>query len=331
MILRSSDNIDFRVHKVVMSDASSVFEAMFALPQGPAAEPPEAEPTLTLAVVPLPESSSMLELVLGVLYPGKGPSLDSPHRIGDVLAVADKYAMDGVMQQMRFLLQTSRFLDDRCYCPLSILAVYGLARRYNFESLAADAARASLKKPLPEYTLTGLNAMTVAHYYDLVSYRDKCVKLFDAYMPDDDLGDKHEDDLDWDDIIEDVWGDEYEDGRFQTNSRTNSEIVLLNLSRCDCRGRLWFRLHLHRLKEAFSKSVCGASLQDPELVDKTVVRIEECDSCMREAPMEILEFNKRLGEKLDRELDDASPAVLNLRRFWLISSFQVDFWCCVLK
>lgn len=325
VILRSSDNIDFRVHKAVMSDASSVFETMFTLPQDPAApEPADGAPALP--VVPVQDSADTLNLVLGVLYPGKGPALSTPHRIGDVLAVADKYAMDGVTRQMRHLLDAQGFLDG---APLWGLAVYALARRHNFTKLAAKAARASLKHYLPVYTLTGLNAMTAAHYYDLVRYRETCVALFDAYAPDDD-DDEGEDDDDWQGTIEGVWGDEDDEDRFKSNRRDVPDIVILNLCDCSCRGRLWFRLHLHRLKDAFAKSVCGTSLQDPILLDKTVASIGDCSSCLGNAPMEIVEFNKRLGDRLDRDLDNASAGPLFTMRL-ADSISQVDFWHCVLR
>ncbi|GJE98553.1 BTB domain-containing protein [Phanerochaete sordida] len=293
VVLRSSDKVDFHVHRAVLSDASSVFEAMFALPQEPSASG-EGEPSLP--IVPMQENAETLHLLLGVLYPGKGPSIKSPSRASDLLAVADKYAMDGVVAHVRRVLESSGFLDEGYFW---VMAVYAIARRHNFTKLAAKAAHASLKHPLLDLSLTGLAAMSAEHYHDLRTFREACVCLFDYYSPGDD-----EPDESWDMTIEEVWNSVDPDERFNCNRRDFGEdVVLLNLDECDdCRGRLWFRLHLHRLRNAFSKNVSGASLQDSKLVDQTVANIGDCDDCRQKVPMELLEYNRRLGDQLDLEL-----------------------------
>ncbi|GJE98554.1 hypothetical protein PsYK624_147860 [Phanerochaete sordida] len=291
VILRSSDKIDFHVHKVVLSDASSFFETMFALPQEPGA-PLGGAPSLP--VVPMQENAKTLLLLLETFYPGKGISINTPSRASDLLAVADKYAMDGVATHVKRTLECTD-LSEGGY--LKIMSIYALARRHNFMDLAARAARASLKHPLVTYSLTGLATLPLTHYNDLLSYREACVALIDGYLPDE----EDMDDDGWDGALADVWDWGYS-GRLKCNVRDDSEIVILNLDDCeDCRGRLWLRLHVQRLKAAFSASVCGASVQDISLIDKTVASIG-CDECLEKAPMELLEFSKRLGDKLDHDL-----------------------------
>ena len=64
VILRSSDDVDFRVHKVILAEASPVFEGMFSIPQPPAETPPMAPsdtpPVNGLAVVPFAETGAAL-------------------------------------------------------------------------------------------------------------------------------------------------------------------------------------------------------------------------------------------------------------------------------
>ena len=50
----------------------------------------------------------------------------------------------------------------------------------------------------------------------------------------------------------------------------------------------------------------GASLQDPKLIDLTIANIGDCDDCRQLVPMELLEYNKRLGDQLDHELKAVS-------------------------
>ena len=64
LIIRSSDNINFRVHKSLLAMASPFFNDLLSLPQ-----PSESEIVDGLSVVRLPESSELLNSLLSILYP----------------------------------------------------------------------------------------------------------------------------------------------------------------------------------------------------------------------------------------------------------------------
>ena len=64
LIIRSSDSVDFRVHKPVLSMASPVFKDLLSLPQ-----PPDSETVDGLPVVRLPEGSELLNSLVSMLYP----------------------------------------------------------------------------------------------------------------------------------------------------------------------------------------------------------------------------------------------------------------------
>ncbi|KAH9989344.1 hypothetical protein BJV77DRAFT_688543 [Russula vinacea] len=64
LIIRSSDLIDFRVHKSVLTMVSPFFEDMLSLPQ-----PSDGESVDGLPVVRLPEDSELLNSLLSKLYP----------------------------------------------------------------------------------------------------------------------------------------------------------------------------------------------------------------------------------------------------------------------
>lgn len=65
-ILRSSDGVDFRVYRVVLSLASPIFKDMFRLLQ-PASEP-------GVPVIPLAESSHTIDSFLRFFHPGGEPA-----------------------------------------------------------------------------------------------------------------------------------------------------------------------------------------------------------------------------------------------------------------
>jgi hypothetical protein len=63
-IIRSSDNVDFRVHKSVLAMASPFFRDLLSLPQ-----PSDSEAVDGLPVVQLSEDSELLNSLVPILYP----------------------------------------------------------------------------------------------------------------------------------------------------------------------------------------------------------------------------------------------------------------------
>ena len=64
LIIRSSDLVNFRVHKPVLAMASPFFKDLLSLPQ-----PPDSEVVDGLPVVQLSESSELLNSLISILYP----------------------------------------------------------------------------------------------------------------------------------------------------------------------------------------------------------------------------------------------------------------------
>lgn len=66
VVLRSSDGIDFRVHRIVLSLASPFFKEMFTLPQ------PTSEPEVP--IIPMSESALLLDKALRFWILAPSPS-----------------------------------------------------------------------------------------------------------------------------------------------------------------------------------------------------------------------------------------------------------------
>jgi BTB/POZ domain len=64
LIIRSSDHVDFRVHKSILAIVSPFFQQMLSLPQ-----PSDSESVDGLPVVQLSESSELLDSLISLLYP----------------------------------------------------------------------------------------------------------------------------------------------------------------------------------------------------------------------------------------------------------------------
>ncbi|CAL1706755.1 unnamed protein product [Somion occarium] len=129
-IIRSSDNVDFKVHKLILSMASPVFSDMFLFPQ-------MVQEDAELPVVTVSEGSPVMDWVLRATYPTASTELNELDFIYQIVQAADKYQMD--------------FLVDRLMSPLGKfvesdpLRVFAVACRFKHVSLARRAAHYTLR------------------------------------------------------------------------------------------------------------------------------------------------------------------------------------------
>lgn len=171
VILRSSDNVDFRVFKAILSLTSPVFKAMFTLPQPDhAVISSSPQSPVSLPVVPVSESAATLETLLLLCYPAANPPFKSFRNACDVVDAATKYDMTAVLQRAKELF-AARYLESE---PLSF---YALCCCYGWEDLAQRAARETLKIEglgRPSWYVEEMENMTAAAYHRLLQYHWDC-------------------------------------------------------------------------------------------------------------------------------------------------------------
>lgn len=132
IILRTSDHVDFHVHRVVMSLASPFFSTMFSL------KPPEGQECnckiAKAEPVVVAEDSVVLDHLLRFCYPLREPVIQDLDTVGRVLEAALKYDIDCASHLIRQSL-LSRIGD-------SALRVYAIACQLSLEDMARAAAEA---------------------------------------------------------------------------------------------------------------------------------------------------------------------------------------------
>ena len=96
IVIRSSDNTNFLVHKAILASSSSVFGDMFSLPQSPNSETIDGLP-----VVDISEDAELVRSLITILYPIPSEIPGSYDRILALLAAAQKYDMDAVQASIR--------------------------------------------------------------------------------------------------------------------------------------------------------------------------------------------------------------------------------------
>ncbi|KAH9166749.1 hypothetical protein EDB89DRAFT_2001557 [Lactarius sanguifluus] len=96
IIVRSSDHVDFRIHKLILATSSPVFKDMFSLSQ-----PSNNEAVDELPIIQLSEDAELVRALIMALYPIPFEIPASYYRILALLAAAQKYEMGTVLSSIR--------------------------------------------------------------------------------------------------------------------------------------------------------------------------------------------------------------------------------------
>ena len=169
MIIRSCDQVDFHVHKVVLGIASVVFEDMFTAPG-----PPPHEKGQDVPIINLTEDSKTLHHLLTAIYP-----VDSviPGTLEDalfLLATCQKYEMDSTALCVRALLKER---VPPLVTALNSFRAYGIASRYHLKEEALFAARLTLERSMNfDACSEDLHFISGADLFRLWEYHNECIK-----------------------------------------------------------------------------------------------------------------------------------------------------------
>lgn len=170
-VLRSSDNVDFHTHKLLLSLISPIFAPMFTLPQT-SIEPKEGVTTEAgLPIIPLTEDSEVLGKLLTWCDPRCLIAMDEQVDIRIALQLVDKYDIDTVAIRAREALRrlsTSSVRQE----PMSM---YALACKHGFQDIALCTAKAALRLKLSEFPyVPQLKNVSGAAIYRLYDYHLAC-------------------------------------------------------------------------------------------------------------------------------------------------------------
>lgn len=175
IIIRSSDNCDFRVHRVILGLASVVFQDMFTVqPQPVSSNDAEHSDDFKdgLPIVCLTESSSTLHTLFKLIYPGDPPRISGRSHTLAVVKAMDKYLIEDYPNTI-----TAALLNLSEKSPHVVLA---LAFRHSHlaHEVRVAAAHSTLKFPaiLPSSTLSDedVDLFSASQYRRLLVYHREC-------------------------------------------------------------------------------------------------------------------------------------------------------------
>ena len=129
----SDSQHDFRVHKFILSLASSVFKDMFTFPQ-PSDQNENEHPDIP--VVDIPDSPEVVDTILRYIYPGvELPKVTKISILSALFSAADKYNIASMSPVLKESLKT--FLSNDPF------GVYAIACRFGLLEEAKEATRMS--------------------------------------------------------------------------------------------------------------------------------------------------------------------------------------------
>ncbi|KDQ61501.1 hypothetical protein JAAARDRAFT_150241 [Jaapia argillacea MUCL 33604] len=247
MIVRSSDNVDFHVHRGVLAMASPIFHEFFISSHYPrAAEPP---------VEHMSEESGTIDSLLRLLYPVKSPVLGDVNAIVPVLEAARKYQMEELALMLRKKLVSPPFIEAE---PLRIFA---LAIRLDLEREIATAAKYTLRQSWPPPYTVELKNIPASAFHRLLDFRERCSTRASL------LGS----DFRWMNNkvgIQSSWA-WFKCGRC---AKDDAYIVVENQQRYP---RSWWRDYMRRAESALRENPCGNTLKTSTIMWPTLQSIAD--------------------------------------------------------
>ncbi|KAH9027757.1 hypothetical protein EDB84DRAFT_1499549 [Lactarius hengduanensis] len=136
-ILRSSDQVDFYVYRVMLSKTSPFFKSMFSLPQ-----PDSGVSRKQIPIISLTENSETIAVLLASIQPTVAAKFVPLDVMIDALVAAKKYDMDVVSHCLVQKFAMSKAMQD------SPVEAFCLAYSHKLGEAARVAAKASLKHRL---------------------------------------------------------------------------------------------------------------------------------------------------------------------------------------
>ena len=179
LIIRSSDLVDFRVHKPVLAMASPFFADLLSLPQ-----PSESESVDGLPVVHFPEDAELLNSLVSMLYPVRPVIPDSYDKVLHLLAACQKYEM---VQIQSFIRAEVNRESSPAPVGAEVFRAYAIASSKGLIPEMEKAARLTLDYPMTFESLgEELRFFEGSALHDLARfrkrYKDNLVTCLNSFL-----------------------------------------------------------------------------------------------------------------------------------------------------
>ncbi|GJE92678.1 hypothetical protein PsYK624_088330 [Phanerochaete sordida] len=279
IIVRSSDGVEFKLYKVILSKSSPFFKDMFSLPQSPSVIDDRPSDFLDgVPVVDFVEHNRTLDHLFRVCYPCSNPEMETLDDVHALLEVANKYQLEDAAAYARKSWHTLAVSD-----PLRAFAI-ACSRRWEQE--ACSAALLSLKEPVwpltppmaPEFK--AISGDTVIR---LMSYQRQCGEVAKQAALNPERINRI---FDWSSCRHCI-------GPY---SMTQTRRI-----------RDWLALYTKQLAPLLEKQPSGHTATERKLVDSSIKKVFETPPC--EVEMHCIERIRQIVQQFSDEVDSVVAQV----------------------
>jgi len=259
VIIRSSDNVDFRVFKSFLSSVSNVFKDMFAVPQGPVdIARVDQEMRDGLPVIPMTEESQIVETLLAFCYPNiltSIPALKTMEEMLPMLEVAIKYDIKALENRMRAELFKSSVVVEKT------MQLFVIAYHHRWEKEMRIAARHTLVQPAwDNLYVAELESITGGDLHRLQQYRLECATAATRVATT----------LGW------IKGDSI-DGIHCNSCPEPAQRIEVGWMRYKLGS--WWKSYMGKAAQELAKRPRGDTVLGPSLIDAALQQANRCQRC----------------------------------------------------
>ena len=299
VILRSIDNVDFRVFKLLMSLASPFFKTMFALPQS-GEDHDRNEKKDGLPVVQFTEKKKTLERLLMICYPMDLPVLEELEDVQSLLDVAMKYNVERAEKKATEWLFAPRFLEQ------DPVRVFTIACHHRMKEKALVAAKSTLGRPILERPYgRELEYISGGQLYCLLQYHKKITEATTkvAAKPF-------------------TWIKQFDWYRYCPSCGTASiHIALGGSERAELKVNSWWYDYTQGVAAALKDEKWDVA-KKRALMERTLGKALKCKTCAPNAKDEMRVFENMLMAKIDEV--SSKVGVSHTRRHMAVSLLLLD-------
>jgi len=282
IILISSDNVHFYVHKLLLSLVSPVFQTMFGLPSHDKQETQDGRPCLAVA-----EDRHHLVQLLSWCDPRCSPTLTRLEDFQIVWELADKYSMDDIMTKVKnTLASVNKGISAN---PLTAFAV---STRFGCKELAIRSAREVLEIPFRKWEIIPemkhLSAFALQH---LIQYRHKCEDAASSVATD----------MDW------VNRSLYPGLFFATQCQESCKVE----SRKGKQWNKWWLDYVDLAATSLRETPCGRAVEERTLLEHIHTEISSgpCTKCRKKGIAHFNSFSRILAVEVEKRIDKVKMAI----------------------
>jgi len=291
VIIRSSDNVEFRVFKTFLRAASPVFETMFALPQPEETDSSKIDDTKDgLPVIPMTEPSGVVERMLMFIYPSWGaqPGMTTFEGVQSMLEVARKYDIEVIRNHIRRMMMEPRFFKDE----LGYLRVFGIAFEYRLKEVALNAMRQARKYPaLGHPYVKELDSISPKAYHQLLDYHWRCstaaVRLTTTF--------------DW---VTSMWG---ANTHIPECNQCSVSIIARRGGGGGVSPSKYWTIYMERARIALRDRPCSASVLKADLIDNAKQDAKKCVHCYTSSGVAMWQFTEVFAQEIEKVTSAIEP------------------------